>query len=586
MITPARTGNSEVMRTLRQLSYIGTTTFLASLTFLAGCTGEIASGEDEVTGGGNTTGGSGSGSTGSGGTDEPDNGPPEVCIPGIPVTTQIPRLLNRQYDNTVRDLLGVTTVDSKLPSEQLVDDFDGPMTPDAWRLYQEVAEKIAKAVMAGPNKSKFISCDPSAAGCLEQTIKTFGRKAFRRPLTDLEVARFQKLGQITPAGTPAEVAEATLVGFLVSPSFLMLPELATDPDASGQGIKLSSYEVATKLSYLLWGSAPDEVLSAAADNNELQTKEQILAQAQRMIAVREKTGPLVTSFHRNWAQMNNGNAHWWKMDHDTETYPLYSDAAKPSWQAELDSFFEDVAFEGGSFDDLLLSNVAFVNKDNAAIYGLDPASYGTELTKVELDANVRPGFLTRVGFLSSYAGYDATSPILRGAFISVYLLGVNPGPPIPGATMQTVQGDFATQRARVEKLTEPATCNGCHSIINPPGFVMEGFDGIGKLQTTDPLGGAIDASVTTNTIDFGDGNVKEISSPLQLMQEIAQLKKAKQLYAEAWVSYAFGRDPNGKDKCVVDQIDTKLSEGGYSILNLLADLTQADSFRVRVRETP
>ncbi|WP_437710753.1 DUF1592 domain-containing protein [Sorangium sp. So ce448] len=585
MITPVRTGNSEVMRTLRQLSYIGTTTFFTSLTFLAGCTGEIAPGEGGITGGGETS-GSGSGSTGSGGTDEPDNGPPEKCIPGVPITSQIPRLLNRQYDNTVRDLLGVTSVDSKLPSEQLVDDFDGPMTPDAWRLYQEVAEKIAKAVMAGQNKSKFISCDPAAAGCLEQTIKTFGRKAFRRPLTDLEVARFQKLGQITPAGTPAEVAEATLVGFLVSPSFLMLPELATDADASGQGIKLSSYEVATKLSYLLWGSAPDEVLSAAADNGELQTKEQILAQAQRMIDVREKTGPLVTAFHRNWAQMNNGNAHWWKMDHDTETYPLYSDAAKPSWQAELDAFFEDVAFEGGSFDDLLLSNVAFVNKDNAAIYGLDPASYGAELTKVELDANVRPGFLTRVGFLSSYAGYDATSPILRGAFISVYLLGVNPGPPIPGATMQTVTGDFATQRARIEKLTEPSSCKGCHSVINPPGFVMEGFDGIGKLQTTDPLGGAIDASVTTNTIDFGDGNVKEISSPLALMQEIAQLHKAKQLYAESWVSYAFGRDPNGKDKCVVDQIDMKLSEGGYSILNLLADLTQADSFRVRVRETP
>ncbi|WP_437764640.1 DUF1592 domain-containing protein [Sorangium sp. So ce281] len=585
MITSARTGNSEVMRTLRQLSYIGTTTFFTSLTFLAGCTGEIAPGDAEVTGGGETS-GSGSGSTGSGGTDEPDNGSPEKCIPGIPITSQIPRLLNRQYDNTVRDLLGVTSVDGQLPSEKLGDDFDGPMTSDAWRLYQEVAEKIAKAVMAGPNKSKFISCDPSAAGCLEETIKTFGRKAFRRPLTDLEVARFQKLGQITPAGTPAEVAEATLIGFLVSPSFLMLPELATDPDASTQALKLSSYEVATKLSYLLWGSAPDDVLSAAADNDELQTKEQILAQAQRMIAVREKTGPLVTAFHRNWTQMNNGNAHWWTMDHDVETYPLYSAAAKPSWQAELDAFFEDVAFEGGSFKDLLLSNVAFVNKDNAAIYGLDPASYGTELTKVELDANQRPGFLTRVGFLSSYAGYDATSPILRGAFISVYLLGVNPGPPIPGATMQTVQGEFTTQRARIEKLTEPASCKGCHSVINPPGFVMENFDGIGKWQTTDPLGGAIDASVTTNTIDFGDGNVKEISSPLALMQEIAELQKAKQLYAESWVSYAFGRDPNGKDKCVVDQIDTKLSEGGYSILNLLADLTQADSFRVRVRETP
>ncbi|XXT15509.1 DUF1592 domain-containing protein [Sorangium sp. So ce429] len=569
------------MRTLRHLSYIGTTIFLTSTSFFAGCTGSIAGGEDddgETTGGG-TAGGGGGGI---------DNGPPDRCIPGVPMTTQLPRMLNRQYDNTVRDLLGVTGVgaDNRPPSEMLVDDSDGPMDATAWQFYQDAAAEIAKAVMAGPNKSKFISCDPAASGCLEQTIKTFGRKAFRRPLTDAEVTRFIKLGQTTPPGTPAEVAETTLLAFLVSPSFLMLPELTTTQDPSGKGLQLSSHEVATRLSYLLWGSVPDDMLNAAADNNELQTKEQILAQAQRMIAVREKTGPLVTAFHRNWAQMENGNAHWWKMDHDTTTYPLYSDDAKTSWQAELDAFFEDVAFENGSFQDLLLSNVAFVNKDNAAIYGLDPSAYGAELTKVELDPNERPGFLTRVGFLSSYAGYKSTSPILRGAFISVYMLGVNPGPPIPGATMMTVQGDFKTERARVEELTKPAACAGCHAIINPPGFVMEAFDGIGQLQTQDPLGGAIDASVTTNTIDFGDGNVKEISSPAQLMQEIAKIQKAKQLYAQAWISYAFGRAPNGKDKCVVDMLDAKLSQSGYSILNLMADLTQADSFRVRLRETP
>ncbi|WP_437923714.1 DUF1592 domain-containing protein [Sorangium sp. So ce291] len=568
------------MRTLRHLSYIGTTIFLSSTPFFAACTGTIADGDDP---GGETSGGGAAGG-GSGGI---DNGPPDQCIPGIPMTTQLPRLLNRQYDNTVRDLLGVTGVgaDNKPPSEMLVDDSDGPMDATAWQFYQDAAAEIARAVMSGPNKSKFISCDPAASGCLEQTIKTFGRKAFRRPLTEAEVARFLKLGQTTPAGTPAEVAETTLLAFLVSPSFLMLPELTTTQDPSGKGIQLSSHEVATRLSYLLWGSVPDDMLNAAADSNALQTKEQILAQAQRMIAVREKTGPLVTAFHRNWAQMDNGNAHWWKMDHDTETYPLYSDDAKNSWKAELDAFFEDVAFENGSFKDLLLSNVAFVNKDNAAIYGLDPSAYGAELTKVELDPSQRPGFLTRAGFLSSYAGFDSTSPILRGAFISVYLLGVNPGPPIPGATMMTVEGDFTTQRAKVEALTKPAACAGCHAIINPPGFVMEGFDGVGQLQTTDPLGGAIDASVTTNTIDFGDGNVKEISSPAQLMQEIAQVQKAKQLYAQAWISYAFGRAPNGKDKCVVDMLDTKLSESGYSILNLMADLTQADSFRVRVRET-
>ncbi|WP_437723786.1 DUF1592 domain-containing protein [Sorangium sp. So ce861] len=568
------------MRTLRQLSYIGTTIFLTSTAFLASCTGNI----EDNGGDDNPTGGSGSTGTGGGGI---DNGPPDVCIPGLPATTQLPRLLNRQYDNTVRDLLGVTRVgaEGKLPSDLLVGDFDGPMTPDAWRIYQDVAAAIAKDVMAGPNKSKFISCDPAASGCLTQTIQTFGRKAFRRPLTPEEVARFEKLGQTTPAGTPDEVAETTLLAFLVSPSFLMLPELTTTPASSGEGIQLSSYEVATRLSYLLWGSTPDDTLNAAADNDELQTKEQILAQAQRMIAVREKTGPLVSAFHRNWAQMDNDLAHWWKGDHDTETYPLYDPAAKPSWQAELDAFFEEVAFSGGSFKDVLLSNVAFVNKDNAEIYGLDPAMYGTELTKVELDANERPGFLTRVGFLSSYSSYNATSPILRGAFIATYLLGVNPGPPLPGATMLTVDGQFDTNRAYVEALTKPESCKGCHAVVNPPGFVMEGFDGIGAMQTMDPRGGVIDASVTTNTIDFGDGNVKEITSPFELMQEIAQVQKAKQLYAQAWVSYAFGRLPNGKDKCVVDMLEAKLSESGYSVLDLMADLTQADSFRVRIRET-
>ena len=544
---------------------------------------------------GANTGADGSGSatgglsdTGSGGAASNAAADPGVCVPGVPSTSQIPRLLNRQYEAVVRDLLGVAGVgtDNKPASELLVSDFDGSMTPDAWRIYQDVGAQIASEVMAGPNRSKFIDCDPAAAGCLDDTIRAFGRQAFRRPLTDDEVARFQRLGQTMPAGTPEEVAETTLFAFLVSPSFLLIPELTTTQDPAGQAIQLSSYEVATRLSFMLWGSIPDDALNAAADADELQTKDQILAQAQRMIGVREKTGPLVASFHRDWVQMNNSNAHWWKVDHDPSTYPLYSADAKADLQAELDAFFEDVAFQDGSFQDLFLSNVAYVNQSTAALYELDPSTYGADLTRVELDAAQRPGFMTRAGFLSSYSGYNATSPILRGAFISVYMLGVNPGPPIPGAAMMTVSGNFATQRAYVEELTKPNTCAGCHSIINPPGFALENYDGIGKWQTMDPRGGAIDATVTTSTVNFGDGKVEEISSPLQLMQEIAQTPKARQLYAQAWVSYAFGRDPNGNDRCVVDQLDTKLSQDGYSILNLLADLTQADSFRLRVRETP
>jgi hypothetical protein len=560
---------------------------------LAACSGETTDDGDAPPGAGGAgavgTAGSSALPGTAGSTSSPPGGlPPDVCVPGVPGTTQIPRLLNRQYEAAVRDLLGVTSLasDGKTASELLVDDFDGPMTPDAWRIYQDVGAQIARAVIAGPNRAMFMACDAAAAGCLEQTIRTFGRKAFRRPLTDAEVARFQRLSQTTPAGTPEEIAETTLLAFLVSPSFILVPELTTVADPAGLGIQLSGHEVATRLSLMLWGSVPDDALNAAADADALQTKDQILAQAQRMIGVREKTGPLLAAFHRDWVQMNNGSAHWWKTDHDDATFPLYSAGAKPSWQAELDAFFEEVVFAGGSYSNLLLSNVAFVNRDNAAIYGLDPASYGSELTKVELDAAQRPGYMTRAGFLSSYAGYEATSPILRGAFISVYMLGVNPGPPIPGATMMTVEGDFQTQRAYVEALTTPAACTGCHTIINPPGFVMESYDGIGKLQTVDPRGGAIDATVTTATVNFGDGKTKEITSTLQLMQEIAATPKSRRLYAQAWVSYAFGRAPNSSDTCVVDQLEAKLADDGYSILELLADLTQADSFGLRVRETP
>ena len=553
----------------------------------AGTAGGAAVG---VGGAGQVIGGAGEGAgpngAAGGGVDTPPVG---ACSPGIPVTTQIPRLQNRQYANVVRDLLGVTAVDNTPGADALVADFTGAMTAPAWKVYEELGAKIAAQVMGGSAKTKFINCDPAAAGCLKTTIQTFGRKAFRRALTDEEVAAFESLSAVKPAGTPAEVAEATLNAFLVSPSFLMVPELNAEADAAfPNAFKLSAQEVATRLSFLLWGSVPDDELNAAVDAKTLSTKDQILAQASRMIKVREKTGPFVSAFHENWAQVTNGSGHWFQVGakHDTTKYPGFSDALVAANQKELDSFFEEVAYSNGSFQDLLLSNVAFVNKDNAAIYGLDPAKYTAELTKVTLDSatNPRPGFLTRGGFLGSYANYDATSPILRGAFMSVWLLAVNPGSPDPAARMATVTGDFKTQRAYVEALTmvnQP--CKGCHQVFNPLGFVFENYDAIGKWQTSDPRGGTIDASVTTNTVNFGDGNSKEISSPTQLMQEIAKLPKAQELYAQAWVSYAFSRQKNAYDQCVVDQMKTKLAGNGYPILSLLADLTQADSFSSRVR---
>ena len=196
--------------------------------------GQATSGSAGAGGGAGSIGGP-AGGTGAGGGPV---GTPGFCLPGIPATTQLRRMKNREYDAVVRDLLGVTSVDTgggaKLPSAQLYADFDGPMIPDAWRLYRDVGRAIATAVMANPTqKAKFITCDPAASGCLSATIKSFGRKAFRRPLTDAEVTRFMAIGQPPALPTADDVAAATLQAFLMSPSFLTLPELNTAP-APGQ----------------------------------------------------------------------------------------------------------------------------------------------------------------------------------------------------------------------------------------------------------------------------------------------------------------------------------------------------------------
>jgi len=548
--------------------------------------------------GGNSSSGNG-GSTGSGGGDSSSDGgtasPTITCSPGIPATTQFRRLLNTQYDNTVRDLLGVTSVTAPegtgVPSSVLYADFDGAMNSDAWRIYQDVGAAIADQVMASTTlKTNFITCDPSTSGCLQTTIQTFGRKAFRRPLTTAEVSNFMALGTGTPTYTPTQVANTILYAFLVDPSFIYIEETNTtaapSPAPSGS-LLLSSDEVAARLSYMIWGSTPDATLSTAADNNQLQTPAQILAQAQRMVAVSSKTAPQLSAMHDKWVQMENSGQHWWKIDHDPTVFPLYQAGDVATYQAEMDNFFATVA-QTGTYSDLFLSNVGFVTSDTAQIYGLSNAStYGTTLTKVQLDSNQRPGFMSRIGFLQSYSHYSNTAPILRGAFIAIYMLGINVPPPPAGAAMTPIPpGTYATNRdATVALVTQSGTtCSGCHTnVIDPFGFALENYSGIGQWQTVDQLGGTIDA---TATINFGDGTTENVTTPLQLMQGIAASPAGQATYAQYWVSFAYGRDPNPQDQCVANQIATSIGGGSYPIINILSDLTQTSSFNTRVVATP
>jgi hypothetical protein len=487
---------------------------------------------------------------------------------------------NTSYDAVVNDLLGLTVLASAgnaPPSSLLAPDSAGSLTDIAWNGYLTAADKIAAEVMAGANKSKFITCDPAVASCLTDTIKAFGRKAFRRPLSDAEVTSFLRVNSLTPKGTPAEVAEAILYAFLTSPSFITLPELAQVKE--GAAIKLSSYELATRLSFLLWGTIPDDQLNAAADGGQLTTPDQISAQARRMLASPKATA-VVRNFHQYYAGIEAGS-HWVNnSDHDPAKFPSYSAAAYAPMMAEMDSFFQDVVLSGGKFKDLFLSNVAFVTKETAPLYGLDPSGYTAQAKRVQLSADQRPGFLTRVGFLSTFSKYDATSPILRGAFISGRILGINPGTPDPAATMKKPPpGNYMTQREAIEALTAVEPCRSCHAVtINPPGFVLERYNSVGIWQDKDALGGAIDS---TATVRFSAAGTKTVSTPLEMMTEIANQADVQTHYTEQWVAFASGRTPNPNDGCTVIQLSVNLAKADYPVVNLIADYAATDSFRLR-----
>lgn len=509
---------------------------------------------------------------------------PTICVPGVPGTTQLPRLTRAQYDNTVFDLLGV---DSN-PSTMLAPDSTGSVDQRAWDGYKLAASTVAEQVMADASlKAAAIPCTPEGDGaaCATELIDTLGRRAFRRPLVEEERTRFANLierrAEITPTGSFDELAQLVIEAFLLSPSFVVRAEIAEQPD--GDYFALSAYEVASRLSYMLWNSMPDEALFGAAAAGELSTPAGILAQAQRMLADSRARG-MVEGFHEHYMHMGPGTR-WADINRDPALFPAYSETLSPLLSEETFRFIDHVVFDlQGSFQDLVMEPIGFVNAELAPLYDVDGSGLGTDLVATPLDSTVRAGLFTRLGFLASHSYYDRSSPIHRGAFIQKEVLCVPVGTPPPGAEGEPLPTEgLDTNRARVDAQTGSPGCAKCHhTFINPTGFALEAFDAVGAVQTTEAFSGApID---THADVLIGDETIS-VDGPVALSRAIADSPAASTCYTRKWVEHAYQRSLNNQDSCVVEDLSDKLTAGGYTILDLIADLTQSDSFRLRALQT-
>ncbi len=504
---------------------------------------------------------------------------------GVARTNRFRRLTLDEYDRTVSDLLGFDAgfVSADFPEElpTLTGYFargDLRVTDRLIGELQSAAGRLAERLVATPEAyASVVGCSSQDAACRDSFLTSFGLRAYRRPLSEAELARYRTLfdaaGEAIGSGNAfRDGVQLAVEAMLQSTHFLFRVELGSG-ETDELGERITGYEAASRLSYMLWGSTPDASLLTAAAAGELSDAAGVAAHARRLVDD-PKVGVRVRDYHARWLQLGalSGGGK------DPAIFPAYSPDLINSMLAETDRFVEEATLNaGGALSALLTAPYTFVDARLAALYGI-AGNFGTELERVELGAgDPRAGLLTQGAFLAGHSSAsDRTSPILRGVFVLRRLLCQDiPDPPPnaqateppPSPTPIVTTRDFFTWK------TSMAECRGCHYQINPAGFAFEDFDAIGRYRTEED-GAPIDASGVLEL----QGQELEFEGGKQFSAEIAARPEAQACYAQNWLRYLWGRPDTDADLRTLATIRLGLARPDYGTRELLLDITSSAAF--------
>ncbi len=558
----------------------------------ASCTGNIGDSTHGLTSSGSSRSGAPSGTTStgsagagnatttgsSGGTRPPDG---SACANlGIsPGRAPLRRLNHTEYRNTIRDLLGETgpIVDSFPPDEEGLGFSNNADVLAVSGLlaenYMTAAETIAANAI--PKLGTIQPCDTATKGedaCAKLVVQSFGRRTFRRPLTDAEVTRY--LGLYTKGRTGAKYEDGISVviqAMLQSPAFLYRVEDGAPAQPGQASVPLTSNEMATRLSYFLWQSMPDDKLFAAADANALETPEQLTAQAERMLQD-SRAQQMPGTFHREWLELT----HALQAPKAPMMYPAWTAQLAEDLFTESQTFVDQVFWTDGQLSSLIAAPYSFVNANVAKLYGADPPA-GTGFSKVMLDPAKRAGILTQGTFLAAHANPDQTSPVRRGKFVREQLL-CQPVPPPPNdVVVKPPDYDPTTStRERFIQHEKEARCAGCHSAMDPLGFGLEAYDPIGAFRTMDgPHPVDAHGALTSTDVD-GD-----FEGGVALAQKLAASTTFANCAVTQWFRYANGRADTDADACSLETIRAALAGSKNDMRTIPLAIVKSDAFRYR-----
>lgn len=507
--------------------------------------------------------------------DTPDASVPEACTPKVTLGTPLRLLARAEYNNTVRDLLGDTTGPAvDFPREPLAHFLDNDssllqVSPDHVSRYLEAAEALSVDVVTH-RKSTVVPCSTGDVACGQQFIRKFGRLAYRRALTADESAALDTLFSSALAASDFDTAvQMTLQVILQSPQFLYRDEqaLAVVPVPT---VTLSGYELATRLSYFLWATTPDEELLNAAETGLLDTPEGLRAQAQRMLDDPRAVDGMMR-FFALWLEFGGIQ----NTEKDVNTYPQYSRPLAVAWRTSLELFVRDVLQHEGTLPSLLSSPVLYTN-DQMGMYG--PAAPSSAFVRNEMPGSQRAGLLVQPAFLAFKALPDGSSPIRRGKFVLDQLICEPPPPPPAGAAITPPPPDpNATTRERFAGHSTDPQCHACHQFIDPPGFTFEHYDGMGLWRDTE-AGKPIDAS--GGIVASREGSlVGPVADVNELAAKLSQSPRVHACVSKEVYRFALGRQLTEADSCTADQIADRFFKSGGSFKELFLAIVESDAFR-------
>ncbi len=484
------------------------------------------------------------------------------------------RLTRFEYDNTVRDLVGDASSPAKdFPAEPMTDGFDNAQKSQLVNdvhaeHYLEAAEAIAARAVT--KLSSLLACDVATVGadaCGAVFIRDFGGRVMRRPLSAAELERFNGFFASANAQYGFEDAiRMTFEALLQSPRFLYRLE-----EASGTGQAPDDFSLASRLSYLIWGTMPDPELLQLAGAGALSDPSQVALQAERMI-VDQRARLVLDKFHTGWLGLGGLD----RLYKDTSRFPTYSPEVGQLMARETLELLAQAFASGETLGSVLTGSNSYVNGTLASFYGLIAAP-GNEFSKVDLSANHRAGLLTQPSLLTLHSKPDLTSPTLRGKFVrSRVLCGEVPAPPDGVPTdLPPPEPGLSTRDRLASHATNPS-CSGCHSLMDPLGLAFESYDAVGAFRDTEG-GLLIDSSGELSSSDV-DGRFE---GPAQLGSMLASSQNVSACLSNYWLQYALGREATADDACSMRTVIDSFDAHDHQLPDILRGLVRMDAFLYR-----